>query len=129
MFPSSLNSLSCAIWLALGAPRSLSLLLLFPRGDRGSAEVGVGIFGGPMAFDFPFAWCEDSGADSLFSLSDENDAAGEGDSEPGFAPRALLGRLMEFVWISSSSSSGRGLFARRAIVEEFLGSVGKGCFE
>lgn len=121
MFPSSLNSLSCAIWLALGAPRSLSLLRLFARGDKGSTEADLGIFGGAMAFDLPFAWCEDSIADCRFSLSDENDSAGEGDSEPRFAPRVLLGRsIAELICTSSSSSSSsdRDLFVRRAIVEE-----------
>lgn len=54
----------------------------------------MGILGGAMAFDLAFAWCDDSDADSRFSLSDENDAAGDGDSESRFVPRVLLGRAI-----------------------------------
>ena len=77
-----------------------------------------------MAVDLPFAWCEVPDADPGFSLSDENDAAGEGDSEPTFSPRAVLGRT-----ITGSSSSGRERFARRAIWENFRGSWGRFAFK
>lgn len=96
---------------ALGASRSLSLLLLLARFASGSAEFGVGIFdGGGIAVVLPLllraGWLT-----ALFSLSDENDAAGDGESEAGFTTRRLS------FWMSSSLSDASGdvSTARRAI--------------
>lgn len=77
-----------------------------------------------MAVDLPFAWCEVPDADPRFSLSDENDAAGEGDSEPRLSSHVVLGRT-----ITGSPSSGRERFARRAIWEKFWGSWGRFAFK
>lgn len=78
-----------------------------------------------MVVDLPFAWCEVPDADPRFSLSDENDAAGEGDSEPRLSSRVVLGRTIT----ESSSSSGRERFARRAMLEKFRGNWGGFAFK
>lgn len=73
---------------AFGASRSLSLLLLLARVISGSAELGVGNFdGGGIACDLPLALRTVFGAER-FSLSEENDAAGEGDNAVGLSARA-----------------------------------------
>ena len=79
---------------ALGASRSLSLLLLLARVASGSAEFGVGNFdGGGIACDFPVALRAVFGTER-FSLSEENDAAGEGESAVGgLAARARERRV------------------------------------
>ena len=100
-----------------GASRSLSLLLLLARFASGSARLGGGNFdGGGIAVALPLelraGWMF-----ALFSLSDENDAAGDGESEAGFSTRRLS------LWISSSLSdaSRDESTARRAILRRDRG--------
>lgn len=104
---------------ALGASRSLSRLLLLARLASGSAELGVGNFdGGGIAALLPFALRALFVLSAWFSLSDENDAAGEGESESGFATRLCLLPVAAFsLWISPSLSeaSGDSRTARRAM--------------
>ena len=95
----------------LGASRSLSLLLLLARCASGSGGFCGGIFdGGGIAVVLPLllraGWLT-----ALFSLSDENEAAGDGESAAGFATRPLS------LWMSSSLSDASGdvSTARRAI--------------
>lgn len=81
-----------------------------------------------MVLDLPFAWCKGFAAISRFSLSDENDAAGEGESDPKFGMRDCLGCVNEDLVCPSSSSSfsaGGEILARRAIrgfLKEFVES-------
>lgn len=101
------------------ASRSLSLLLLFARVASGSIEFGVGnLDGGGIALDFPFAFRAELET-ARFSLSDEKDAAGEGE-RVGPATRRPRGRVdvsSPCASLSWSDPSGDERTARRAMLK------------
>ena len=66
--------------LGSGTLRSPNRLLLTECDGVGSAEAGVGSLGGGIVLDLLEWSCGDV---SRFSLSDEKDAAGDGDMEAG----------------------------------------------
>lgn len=99
----------------MGTLRSLSFLLLLARGVAASIDVGVGSFGGGIAFDLPLLARAELVAAARFSLSDENDAAGDGESEATLDTRRCLRRVgspSEYISSSSAfSSAGAESFA------------------
>ena len=85
----------------------------------GSADAGVGNLGGGITLDLLLDCRTALGDDSRFSLSDEKDAAGEGDSDPGFAearPGLCRVKAVPNILLSSSSSRSEGGLVRRAIL-------------
>ena len=88
---------------ALRASRSLSLLLLLARVASGSAELGVGnLDGGGIACDLLLA-LRALFETERFSLSEENDAAGEGESAVGLSARARERRVDALLFCILSS--------------------------
>ena len=82
--------------------------------------MGVGNLGGGIAFDLPLLLRTELIASARFSLSEEKDAAGEGDSEATFDMRPCSRRVESASYcvrsVSPFSTAGEESRARRAIV-------------